>query len=184
MSVYCTHFYSHFQRMIRIYSKRLFLRFAQPSGNPSTQTSVQPSLPSASTVSPFKYRITRSSSREKSAVCFTSSLRSPIAKCLRRLKPPLFQRSKHPSRPQYAQLFQLRCPFRQKIQPLAVNFINSLRLLLQNLLCQSPQRHPFLCPSATFRRNRLALCRLLLPQQCQKMSPRPSACADRVWRSP
>ena len=91
-------------------------------------------------------------------------------KCLRRLKPPLFQRSKHPSRPQYAQLFQLRCPFRQKIQPLAVNFINSLRLLLQNLLCKVPKGIHFLCPSTTFRRNRLALCRLLLPQQCQKMS--------------
>ena len=59
MSVYCTHFYSHFQLTAYLFFKRPFCRFAQPSGNPSTQTSVQPSLPSASTVSPFKYRITR-----------------------------------------------------------------------------------------------------------------------------
>ena len=56
-------------------------------------------MPSASTVSPFKYRITRSSSREKSAVCFTSSLRSPIANACEGSNRPFFSvPSIHPVR--------------------------------------------------------------------------------------
>ena len=46
--------YSHFQLTAYLFFSLPFCIFAHPKGKPSTQTSVQPSFPSPSTVSPFR----------------------------------------------------------------------------------------------------------------------------------